>query len=50
MSANKFILACAMATAATSALAVENLDRGVVAMYASPGVFVSWRSLESDAP
>ncbi|MCM1071739.1 MAG: LamG domain-containing protein [[Clostridium] fimetarium] len=50
MSINKFILACAMASAATSALAVENLDRGVVAMYASPGVFVSWRSLESDAP
>ncbi len=47
---NKFILACAMAAVATPAFAVENLDRGVVAMYASPGVFVSWRSLETDAP
>ncbi len=50
MSTNKFILACALASVAFQASAVENLDRGVVAMYASPGVFVSWRSLESDAP
>lgn len=48
----KVLLSCFLLAASATAMAApqaEKLDRGVIAVKMTNGVFVSWRSLESDA-